>query len=80
MDWSESTLPESLYDQYELKIGGERKPRPPSRRPAQKNRRMVFLHSSPRSGSTLLRVMLAGHPDLFCPPELDILPFERMGE
>ena len=40
----------------------------------------VFLLSSPRSGSTLLRVMLAGHPALFCPPELHLLPFATMGE
>jgi pimeloyl-ACP methyl ester carboxylesterase/aryl carrier-like protein len=38
----------------------------------------VFLLSSPRSGSTLLRVMLAGHPQLFCPPELHLLPFADM--
>ncbi|MEB3325328.1 MAG: SDR family NAD(P)-dependent oxidoreductase, partial [Cyanobacteriota bacterium] len=30
----------------------------------------LFLLSSPRAGSTLLRVMLAGHPQLFSPPEL----------
>jgi myxalamid-type polyketide synthase MxaE and MxaD len=29
---------------------------------------IVFLLSSPRSGSTLLRVMMTGHPGLFCPP------------
>jgi acyl transferase domain-containing protein/alpha-beta hydrolase superfamily lysophospholipase len=40
---------------------------------------IVFLLSSPRSGSTLLRVMLAGHPDLFSPPELHLLPFDSMG-
>ncbi|MGF1521110.1 MAG: alpha/beta fold hydrolase [Leptolyngbyaceae cyanobacterium] len=40
----------------------------------------VFLLSSPRSGSTLLRVMLAGHPALFCPPELHLLPFETLTE
>lgn len=38
----------------------------------------VFLLSSPRSGSTLLRVMLGGHPGLFCPPELHLLPFADM--
>ena len=38
----------------------------------------IFLLSSPRAGSTLLRVMLAGHPNLFCPPELHLLPFETM--
>ncbi|NER47858.1 MAG: alpha/beta fold hydrolase [Symploca sp. SIO1A3] len=41
---------------------------------------IIFLLSSPRSGSTLLRVMLAGHPDLFSPPELHLLPFSTMKE
>ncbi|MCC0177306.1 alpha/beta fold hydrolase [Waterburya agarophytonicola K14] len=40
----------------------------------------AFILSSPRSGSTLLRVMLAGHPDLSSPPELHLLPFETMQE
>lgn len=48
--------------------------------PEQRNGSMVFLLSSPRSGSTLLRVMLAGHPDLFCPPELHLLPFDTLPE
>jgi pimeloyl-ACP methyl ester carboxylesterase/acyl carrier protein/LPS sulfotransferase NodH len=39
---------------------------------------IVFLLSAPRSGSTLLRVMLAGHPHLFCPPELHLLPFNTL--
>ena len=38
----------------------------------------AFILSSPRSGSTLLRVMLAGHPNLYSPPELHLLPFENM--
>jgi acyl transferase domain-containing protein/pimeloyl-ACP methyl ester carboxylesterase len=38
----------------------------------------AFILSSPRAGSTLLRVMLAGHPSLFVPPELHLLPFESM--
>jgi hypothetical protein len=38
----------------------------------------VFVLSAPRSGSTLLRVMLAGHPRLFCPPELNLLNFDTM--
>ncbi|NEO71016.1 MAG: alpha/beta fold hydrolase [Moorea sp. SIO3H5] len=49
-------------------------------KPTQRNRSMVFLLCSPRSGSTLLRVMLAGHRDLFCPPELHLLPFDTMAE
>ncbi|GAB4152428.1 MAG: hypothetical protein Fur0021_17200 [Candidatus Promineifilaceae bacterium] len=48
--------------------------------PAAKNPGMVFLLSAPRSGSTLLRAMLAGHPDLFCPPELHLLPYTAMTE
>ncbi|HKH46426.1 MAG TPA: amino acid adenylation domain-containing protein, partial [Thermoanaerobaculia bacterium] len=44
------------------------------------NRPAVFLLSPFRSGSTLLRVMLAGHPGLFAPPELELLGFETMGE
>ncbi len=43
-----------------------------------RNKSVVFLLSSPRSGSTLLRVMLAGHSALFCPPELHLLPFQNM--
>ncbi len=41
---------------------------------------IAFILSSPRSGSTLLRVMLAGHPDIVSPPELHLLPFSTMGE
>jgi len=39
----------------------------------------IFLLSAPRSGSTLLRAMMMGHPDLFAPPELHLLGFETMG-
>ncbi|HEX6863855.1 MAG TPA: condensation domain-containing protein, partial [Thermoanaerobaculia bacterium] len=42
--------------------------------------RAVFLLSPFRSGSTLLRVMLAGHPRLFAPPELELLAFRTMAE
>jgi acyl transferase domain-containing protein/acyl carrier protein len=42
--------------------------------------RSVFVLSPPRAGSTLLRVMLAGHPDLFSPPELHLLPYRSMAE
>ncbi|HVR98784.1 MAG TPA: amino acid adenylation domain-containing protein, partial [Thermoanaerobaculia bacterium] len=45
-----------------------------------RNRRAVFILSPPRSGSTLLRVLLAGHPDLFAPPELELLGFNTLGE
>jgi acyl transferase domain-containing protein/acyl-CoA synthetase (AMP-forming)/AMP-acid ligase II/pimeloyl-ACP methyl ester carboxylesterase len=41
---------------------------------------VVLILSSPRSGSTLLRVMLAGHPQLYSPPELHLLPFDNMAQ
>jgi hypothetical protein len=47
---------------------------------AGRNPRAVFLISPPRSGSTLLRVMLAGNPRLFVPQEIGLLGFERMGD
>ncbi|HRI48538.1 MAG TPA: sulfotransferase [Pseudomonadota bacterium] len=39
----------------------------------------VFLLGPPRSGTTLLRAMLTGHPALFSPPELNLLPFDTLG-
>ncbi len=47
---------------------------------AEKNPPAVFVLSAPRSGSTLLRVMLGGHPGLFAPPELELLSFNTMAE
>lgn len=43
-------------------------------------KRILFILSTPRSGSTLLRVMLAGHPNLFSPPELHLLPFDTLAK
>ena len=40
--------------------------------------RIAFLLGVPRSGTTLLRVMLAGHPGIFSPPEMLLAPFETM--
>jgi acyl transferase domain-containing protein len=45
-----------------------------------KNPRAIFVLSPPRSGSTLLRVMLAGHPALFAPPELYLLHFDTLAD
>ncbi len=47
---------------------------------AGKNPPAVFVLSPPRSGSTLLRVMLGGHPRLFAPPELELLSFNTLAE
>lgn len=48
--------------------------------PGKKNPSAIFILSAPRSGSTLLRVMLAGNPGLFAPPELNLLNFNTLGE
>ena len=47
---------------------------------AAKNPSAIFILSPPRSGSTLMRVMLAGHQQLFAPPELELLGFNTLGE
>ncbi|GAX59143.1 trans-AT type I polyketide synthase/nonribosomal peptide synthetase [Candidatus Scalindua japonica] len=41
---------------------------------------LIFVLSTPRAGSTLLRVMLMGHTELFAPPELNLLPFDTLNE
>ncbi len=38
----------------------------------------IFILAPPRSGTTLLRVMLAGHPQLFAASELNLLMFGTM--
>jgi acyl carrier protein len=48
--------------------------------PSIRNRRAVFILSAPRSGSTLLRVLLAGNPLLFAPPELYLLNYVTMAQ
>jgi amino acid adenylation domain-containing protein len=53
---------------------------PATFQPRVKNPRAVFILSPPRSGSTLLRVMLAGNPDLFAPPELQLLNCNSLPE
>ncbi len=40
----------------------------------------IFILAPPRSGTTLLRVMLAGHPGLFACNELQLLHFETLEE
>ncbi|HYF50389.1 MAG TPA: AMP-binding protein [Planctomycetota bacterium] len=48
--------------------------------PPRRNRRAIFILSPPRSGTTLLRVMLAGHPELFSATELQLLGFNTLLE
>ena len=46
----------------------------------EKNPRAIFVLAPPRSGTTLLRVMLAGHPQLFAAAELQLLGFNTLTE
>jgi amino acid adenylation domain-containing protein len=46
----------------------------------EKNPQAIFVLSPPRSGSTLTRILLAGHPNLFAPPELELLSFNTLVE
>lgn len=55
-------------------------PAPDRPRAAPKNPPAIFIFSPPRSGSTLLRVMLAGHPQLFAPPALELLSFNTLAQ
>jgi len=44
----------------------------------QSKKPLIYLLSTPRAGSTLLRVMLMGHSQIFAPPELHLLPFDTL--
>jgi len=47
---------------------------------SSKNPSAIFILAPPRSGTTLLRVLLGGHPQLFAPPELELLSFNTLAE
>nr|QQH17589.1 non-ribosomal peptide synthetase [Nostoc sp. KVJ20] len=53
---------------------------PPIDDDAIKNPPAIFILSPHRSGSTLLRVILGGNPQLFAPPELELLTFNTLQE
>jgi len=55
-------------------------PLPPRVNQKPKNRSTIFILAPPRSGTTLLRVLLGGHPQLFAPPELELLSFNTLAE
>ncbi len=78
---SEPAEPERRIDRQQAAVLRARiRPLTPLPRPVARNRRAIFVLSPPRSGSTLLRVMLAGHPGLFAPPELELLSFTTLTE
>ena len=72
--------PVSEADVVNLRATIARHERPRSLPSSSKNPSAIFILSPPRSGSTLLRVMLGGSPDLFAPPELELLSFATMSE
>ncbi len=56
------------------------RPLSPLLRSGAKNPPAVFVLAPPRSGTTLMRVMLGGHPRLFAPPELELLSHNTLAE
>jgi len=56
------------------------RPLPPLARSGPKNPPAVFVLAPPRSGTTLMRVLLGGHPRLFAPPELELLSYNSLAE
>ncbi len=52
----------------------------PTHKPPRKNPRAIFILAPPRSGTTLLRAMLAQHPALFTASELRLLGFDTLAE
>ena len=46
----------------------------------RKNAPALFVLAPPRSGTSLLRVMLAGHPEIFATSELHLLEFATLAE
>jgi acyl carrier protein len=55
-------------------------PKRTPQQPVKKNPQAIFVLSPPRCGSTLLRVILAGHPALFAPPELHLLMYDNLSQ
>jgi amino acid adenylation domain-containing protein len=56
----------------------KRRPEPAQAPVARTSKKVLFVLSTPRAGSTLLRVMLGGHSQIFAPPELHLLPYETL--
>ena len=65
------------FEQY-IPLVGENIPEADKTSP--KNPPAIFILAPPRSGTSLLRTMLAGHPDLFAVNELQLLGFHTLKE
>ena len=78
---STSTLPQERINAAKvLQLRSLIPPLAPPTDDGSKNSPAIFILSPHRSGSTLLRVILGGHPQLFAPPELELLPFNTLQE
>jgi amino acid adenylation domain-containing protein len=77
-EWEAGAPADAAAEAEIRQLIGSRPRRAP--RAESKNPRAVFVLSPPRSGSTLLRVLLAGNRHLFAPPELELLGFDTLGE
>ncbi|MEM7347521.1 MAG: sulfotransferase, partial [Chloroflexota bacterium] len=73
-----STITEDSIAKLQQTVETNRQVIPAAGHTSDKNPSAIFILCPPRSGSTLFRVMLAGHPSLFAPPELDLLTFETL--
>jgi sulfotransferase family protein len=74
---SRTTITEEDLARLAAAIPTRRRPIPDG---GAKNPSAIFILSPPRSGTTLLRIMLAGHPDLFAASELQLLGFSTLRE
>ncbi|MGH8791178.1 MAG: AMP-binding protein, partial [Stackebrandtia sp.] len=72
-----SNATEAAADELRRLVVHTRAPSPP---PSPRLPRPVFVLAPPRSGTTLLRIMLGGHPGLFAPPELELLQFDTLAQ
>ena len=72
---AQGEVTEAMVDEFLGVVPGLEGAPPPAE---DRNPRAAFILAPPRSGTTLLRVMLAGHPDLFAASELQLLGFHTL--
>ena len=70
--------PEDIIEFSKLAAAWHRGGQQPVEWKQRRNPRMGFILTTPRSGSSLLRIMLAGNQQLFAPPELELLAFDSL--
>jgi len=75
-------VPLSQLDESRLESAKNKLPKLNPRRKARagRNRSMWFILAPPRSGTTLLTAMLAGHPKLQAAAELNLMGFNSLAE